>query len=159
MPNPNVDYLNTLGMDRLVFDSDRYIVAHIICIFCIWRFCFSLNIQLFYQCKWQPPDYAKGEDTSANYHKTLIAGFPSGDKRMIFTQMEALTGLREFYVCLVVGVRLAWYLVLTSSYFSFCIAYTPAAKDEWDFEFIGDSNHPFIKANYPHHEGIWGWGG
>jgi hypothetical protein len=19
------------------------------------------------------------------------------------------------------------------------------------------SNHPFIKANYPHHEGIWGW--
>ena len=20
------------------------------------------------------------------------------------------------------------------------------------------SNHPFIKANYPHHEGIWGWG-
>ena len=20
------------------------------------------------------------------------------------------------------------------------------------------TNHPFIKANYPHHEGIWGWG-
>jgi hypothetical protein len=20
------------------------------------------------------------------------------------------------------------------------------------------SNHPFIKGNYPHHEGIWGWG-
>jgi hypothetical protein len=33
-----------------------------------------------------------------------------------------------------------------------------AAKDEWDFEYLGDSNHPFIKANYPHHEGIWGWG-
>ncbi len=32
------------------------------------------------------------------------------------------------------------------------------AKDEWDFEHIGMSNHPFIKANYPHHEGIWGWG-
>jgi len=30
-----------------------------------------------------------------------------------------------------------------------------AAKDEWDFEYLGDSNHPFIKANYPHHEGIW----
>jgi hypothetical protein len=30
------------------------------------------------------------------------------------------------------------------------------AKDEWDFEYLGDSNHPFIKANYPHHEGIWG---
>ena len=32
------------------------------------------------------------------------------------------------------------------------------ARDEWDFEYLGDSNHPFIKANYPHHEGIWGWG-
>ena len=31
------------------------------------------------------------------------------------------------------------------------------AKDEWDFEFLGMSNHPFIKANYPHHEGTWGW--
>ena len=36
--------------------------------------------------------------------------------------------------------------------------YFAAAKDEWDFEYLGDSNHPFIKANYPHHEGIWGWG-
>ena len=34
----------------------------------------------------------------------------------------------------------------------------PAAKDEWDFKYQGMSNHPFIKANYPHHEGIWGWG-
>ena len=34
----------------------------------------------------------------------------------------------------------------------------PAAKDEWDFAFQGASNHPFIKANYPHHEGRWGWG-
>eukprot|EP00986_Skeletonema_menzelii_P013972 scaffold8686_cov122-Skeletonema_menzelii.AAC.2 len=57
---------------------------------------------------------------------TVIAGFPSGDKRMIFVQMEALTG---------------W-----------------PAKDEWDFEHLGMSNHPFIKANYPHHEGVWGWG-
>mmetsp|Transcript_4218 Transcript_4218/g.6434 ORF Transcript_4218/g.6434 Transcript_4218/m.6434 type:complete len:324 (+) Transcript_4218:348-1319(+) len=32
-----------------------------------------------------------------------------------------------------------------------------AAKDEWDFQFLGMSNEPFIKANYPHHEGIWGW--
>merc|ERR1712085_172231 len=31
------------------------------------------------------------------------------------------------------------------------------AKDEGDFAFLGMSNHPFIKANYPHHEGIWGW--
>jgi len=32
-----------------------------------------------------------------------------------------------------------------------------AAKDEWDFEYLGITNEPFIKANYPHHEGIWGW--
>ncbi|KAL7544139.1 hypothetical protein ACHAWF_007522 [Thalassiosira exigua] len=74
-------------------------------------------------CKWQPPVYDVPEDV--DFHKTVIAGFPSGDKRMIFVQMEALTG---------------W-----------------PAKDEWDFEFLGMSNHPFIKANYPHHEGIWGW--
>ena len=74
-------------------------------------------------CKWQPPEYDVPADL--DFHKTIIAGFPSGDKRMIFIQMEALTG---------------W-----------------PAKDEWDFEFLGMSNHPFIKANYPHHEGIWGW--
>jgi len=33
-----------------------------------------------------------------------------------------------------------------------------AAKDEWDFAYAGMTNHPFIKGNYPHHEGIWGWG-
>lgn len=74
-------------------------------------------------CKWTPPNYNVPPDL--DFHKTIIAGFPSGDKRMIFIQMEALTG---------------W-----------------PAKDEWDFEFLGMSNHPFIKANYPHHEGIWGW--
>jgi len=26
-----------------------------------------------------------------------------------------------------------------------------AAKDEWDFEYLGMTNNPFIKANYPHH--------
>ena len=72
----------------------------------------------------QPPAYEV--PTDIDFHKTLVAGFPSGDKRMTFIQMEALTG---------------W-----------------PAKDEWDFEHLGDSNHPFIKANYPHHEGIWGWG-
>ena len=64
--------------------------------------------------------------TSIEFYKTAVVGFPSGDKRMTFMQMESLTG---------------W-----------------PAKDEWDFEYLGDSNHPFIKANYPHHEGIWGWG-
>ena len=31
------------------------------------------------------------------------------------------------------------------------------AKDDWDFWGLGMSNHPFIKTNYPHHEGVWGW--
>ena len=31
------------------------------------------------------------------------------------------------------------------------------AKDEQDFAYLGMTKHPFIKANYPHHEGIWGW--
>ncbi|KAL9178303.1 hypothetical protein ACHAXT_001731 [Thalassiosira profunda] len=75
-------------------------------------------------CKWQPPTYEVPEEI--DFQKTLVAGYPSGDKRMVFLQMEALSG---------------W-----------------PAKDEWDFAYGGDSNHPFIKANYPHHEGIWGWG-
>ena len=40
-------------------------------------------------CKWSPPNYTVPPDL--DFHKTVIAGFPSGDKRMIFTQMEALT--------------------------------------------------------------------
>merc|ERR1719287_409662 len=75
-------------------------------------------------CQWQPPTYDVPEEL--DLHKTFIAGFPSGDKRMAYIQMEALAGL--------------------------------SAKDEWDFARIGMSNHPFIKGNYPHHEGIWGWG-
>ncbi|KAL7518232.1 hypothetical protein ACHAWX_003078 [Stephanocyclus meneghinianus] len=31
--------------------------------------------------------------TEIDFHKTLLAGFPSGDKRMAYVQMEALTGL------------------------------------------------------------------
>ena len=65
----------------------------------------------------QPPEYEIPE--SIDFFKTIIAGFPSGDKRLTFVQMEALTG---------------W-----------------SAKDEWDFEYLGMTNHPFIKANYPHH--------
>jgi len=76
------------------------------------------------QCEWQPPNYDIPDNI--DFWKTAVVGYPSGDKRLTFVQMEALTG---------------W-----------------AAKDEWDFEFLGNSNHPFIKANYPHHEGIWGWG-
>ena len=58
-----------------------------------------------------------------DFYKTIIAGYPSGDKRLSFVQMEALTG---------------W-----------------AAKDEWDFKFLGMTNNPFIKANYPHHGAYW----
>ena len=44
-------------------------------------------------CEWTLPEY----DVPANidFHKTVIAGYPSGDKRMIFLQMEALTGWRK----------------------------------------------------------------
>jgi len=41
-------------------------------------------------CKWTPPTYHVPDDI--DFYKTVIAGFPSGDKRMIFLQMEALTG-------------------------------------------------------------------
>jgi len=75
-------------------------------------------------CQWQPPAYEVPKDL--DFYKTFIAGFPSGDKRMAYLQMEALAGF--------------------------------STKDEWDFENSGISNHPFIKGNYPHHEGIWGWG-
>lgn len=75
-------------------------------------------------CKWQPPQYDVPADI--DFHKTLVTGFPAGDKRMVYLQMEALAGF--------------------------------PAKDEWDFAYLGMSNHPFIKGNYPHHEGIWGWG-
>ena len=66
-----------------------------------------------------------GFPTNQEFHKTIIAGYPGGDKRITFTQLEGLTGL--------------------------------SARDEWEFAFLGMTNQPFIKANYPHHEGIWGW--
>ena len=34
--------------------------------------------------------------TNIDFYKTAIVGFPSGDKRMTFMQMEALTGWREY---------------------------------------------------------------
>jgi len=74
-------------------------------------------------CQWMPPEYEV--PNNIDFFKTLIAGFPSCDKRMTFIQMEALTG---------------W-----------------AAVDEWDL-YQKSTNHPFIKSNYPHHEGIWSWG-
>ena len=42
-------------------------------------------------CEWTPPTFDVPDNI--NFTKTLIAGFPSGDKRLTFVQMEALTGL------------------------------------------------------------------
>ncbi len=67
-----------------------------------------------------------GFPSDTNFTKTIVAGYPSGDKRLTYLQMEGLTGL--------------------------------SARDEWEFAFLAHTNQPFIKANYPHHEGIWGWG-
>jgi hypothetical protein len=58
-------------------------------------------------CQWKPPVY----DVPANidFHKTVIAGYPSGDKRMVFIQMEALTGWRKlllFAYLLVVTIQI-----------------------------------------------------
>ena len=80
------------------------------------------------QCEWVAAiQYSdNGFPSDSSFLKTIIAGYPSGDKRLAFLQLEGLTGL--------------------------------SARDEWDFKFLGMTNQPFIKANYPHHEGIWGWG-
>ena len=92
-------------------------------------------------CRWEAPADPSLLEGKTWAKKTLIAGFPSCDKRMTFAQMEALTG---------------W-----------------PARDEWDFctEHSygrnenrvtlplpgGYTNHPFIKSNFPHHEGKWCW--
>ena len=34
---------------------------------------------------------------------------------------------------------------------------TLSGRDAWDFQFLGMTRQPFIKTNYPHHEGIWGF--
>ena len=79
-------------------------------------------------CEWKAAiqHYDNGFPHDTEFKKTIIAGYPGGDKRLTFLQLEALSGL--------------------------------SARDEWDFKFLGATNQPFIKANYPHHEGIWGWG-
>lgn len=45
-------------------------------------------------CEWQPPLYDVPEEI--DFYKTAIVGFPSGDKRMIFVQMEALTNWGQY---------------------------------------------------------------
>ena len=44
-------------------------------------------------CEYTQPDY--NLSPTLDLHKTLIVGYPSGDKRLIFQQMEALTGFRK----------------------------------------------------------------
>ena len=44
-------------------------------------------------CLWQPPLYDYDVPKNINFTKTLVAGYPSGDKHLTFVQMEALTGL------------------------------------------------------------------
>ena len=34
---------------------------------------------------------------------------------------------------------------------------TLSGRDSWDMKFLGLTRQPYIKTNYPHHEGIWGW--
>jgi len=74
------------------------------------------------KCKWTPPLYTM--PANVTYEKTLIVGFPGGDKRLLYVQIEALTGL--------------------------------SANDEWFYN--QDANRPYLKSNYPHHEGTWSWG-
>ena len=45
-------------------------------------------------CEWQAPLYDIPEEI--DFYKTAIVGFPSGDKRMIFVQMEALTNWGQY---------------------------------------------------------------
>ena len=77
------------------------------------------------QCLWKPPTYSIPENI--DWIKTLVVGYPSGDKRLVFMQLEALTG---------------W-----------------SSRDEWAYEVGEMTNHPFLKSNYPHYDGMWGWQG
>lgn len=95
------------------------------------------------ECEWQPPIYDIPEEI--DFYKTAIVGFPSGDKRMIFVQMEALTNW---------GKYLSNLMLIFCNCFPIQLALIPcfysskAAKDEWDFEFLGMSNNPFIKGKH-----------
>jgi hypothetical protein len=56
-------------------------------------------------CLWELHEY----EVSAGiyFHKTAIAGFPLGEKQMIFFQMEALMGWHEFFSQDMGGCKLA----------------------------------------------------
>ena len=84
---------------------------------------------------------------------------------MIFLQMEALTGWGKKTLFLTDIMAKKFSCTVRSRFFPRQVSnIVPAwmlyiaAKDEWDFEYLGILNHPFIKASHPHHEGIWGWG-
>ena len=76
------------------------------------------------------------DEMGASFDNTIVVGYPGADKRLVLRQMEAMTGL--------------------------------SGVDSWDFKFKWEgkplnangyvTNQPYVKTNYPHHEGIWGWG-
>ena len=69
-------------------------------------------------------------------------------------QIEAVTSSRNFTNTIVVGypgpdkrVVMRQMEAMTGL----------SGRDEWDFQYLGMTSQPFIKSNYPHHEGTWGW--
>ncbi len=82
-------------------------------------------------CLWRPPIY--DVPTNITFQKTIVAGYPSGDKRLTFVQMEALTGLSardewdfEFLVSCLSAMN------FNSCGFIFCDHYV--VYSQWTFE-------------------------
>eukprot|EP00551_Chaetoceros_affinis_P006475 CAMPEP_0203662092 /NCGR_PEP_ID=MMETSP0090-20130426/179_1 /ASSEMBLY_ACC=CAM_ASM_001088 /TAXON_ID=426623 /ORGANISM="Chaetoceros affinis, Strain CCMP159" /LENGTH=716 /DNA_ID=CAMNT_0050524837 /DNA_START=368 /DNA_END=2518 /DNA_ORIENTATION=- len=72
----------------------------------------------------------EGFPTYEKFHKTIIAGYPSGDKRMAYLQLEALTGL---------SARDEWdfaFLGMTNQ--PFINANYPHHKGIWGWKDVGD---------------------
>lgn len=91
-------------------------------------------------CKWQPPRYEVPEEM--DFYKTVVAGYPSGDKRMIWLQMEALSGwpAKDEWVS---AHEVVLCEVILGSFFSNILLYTFLMQD---FAYMGITNHPFIKV-------------
>ena len=88
---PLIFLLSTIGPFVLFFCDEAISKSHWLT-FKILRFLRgSLNLGGG-NCEWQPPEDVPIE-SQESFYKLLIAGFPSGNKQLIFIQMEALTGL------------------------------------------------------------------
>jgi hypothetical protein len=90
-------------------------------------------------CKWTEPMREVPEEL--DLWKTLLVGFPSGDKRKARVQMEALSGLPS----------------KVSTHSASVFLTELSLQDDWDFVFNGYTNAPFIKTNYPHPSAVWSW--